>query len=579
MTDIELINSFVSNSKQMMWFLGAGTSRSAGLPTATDLIWDLKLKLYCREENQDIKSHDINNEVIKNRIQGYMDSKGYPSLWSAEEYSFYFEKAFGSDYGAQQQYLAKQLGNEKTSLNVGHKVLAGLMAQNDARVVFTTNFDEVIESAFAKVSGESLSSYNLEGSYAVLDALNSERFPIYAKIHGDFKFRSVKNLSSDLLDNDKKIQQSFLAASIRFGLIVSGYSGRDNNVMSMFNEALDQNNAFPFGIFWTVTSRKGVLPVVEEFIEKAKNKGINAHIVEAGTFDSMLAKIWRQMEHKNPNYDSIIRNARSMNVNIPMGDFGTGFPIIRTNAFPIVNVPSHCAHITTISPLSNKDVKDRLFEKPSREIISKMDKILAWGNPQNMSHILGENSVQSISQHEITNPIESITKDKGYHSFFQRALIVSLIDKKPIELKNNRGFFLCIDPTQTSNPIFEPLKKALADRQGNWGYLSGKIPNSNNAFWREAVSAKMEVKNNKLWLVIKPTLWVDPREERRNHAEFLKSKRRFQFNQKANDILDAWISILFNNPMKGSSVKISCMEDDEYPIHFEVQTRTAFSKK
>jgi hypothetical protein len=35
------------------WFLGAGASRSAGLPTATDMIWDLKRRYYCQQENEE----------------------------------------------------------------------------------------------------------------------------------------------------------------------------------------------------------------------------------------------------------------------------------------------------------------------------------------------------------------------------------------------------------------------------------------------------------------------------------------------------------------------------------------------
>jgi len=48
-----------------------------GLPTANDIIWDLKLKHYCAAENQDNKAHDINNKAVKQRIQTFLDSRGY----------------------------------------------------------------------------------------------------------------------------------------------------------------------------------------------------------------------------------------------------------------------------------------------------------------------------------------------------------------------------------------------------------------------------------------------------------------------------------------------------------------------
>jgi hypothetical protein len=116
--------------------------------------------------------------------------------------------------------------------------------------------------------------------------LNAERFPLYAKVHGDFRYQSIKNLPPDLIRNDTEIQKCFLAASTRFGMIVSGYSGRDENVMSMFRTALDQSNAFPHGMFWTVPRLGDVSQSVQDLITFARRKGVNAYLVEAGTFDT-----------------------------------------------------------------------------------------------------------------------------------------------------------------------------------------------------------------------------------------------------------------------------------------------------
>jgi hypothetical protein len=98
LTETQFLQHVTSAAPHLMWFLGAGASRSSGLPTATDIIWDLKRKLYCLLENQDIQEHDISNKAIQARIQSYMDAKGFPPLWDTREYSFYFEQTFGNDY-------------------------------------------------------------------------------------------------------------------------------------------------------------------------------------------------------------------------------------------------------------------------------------------------------------------------------------------------------------------------------------------------------------------------------------------------------------------------------------------------
>ena len=121
--------------------------------------------------------------------------------------------------------------------------------------------------------------------------------------------RASRILRADLLSNDSEIQKCFLAAAVRYGLIVCGYSGRDNNVMTMFRQAIDQNNAFPHGLFWTVPRIKGVSDGVIELINYARQKGIRAHLVETGTFDEMLSKIWRQLKDKPQALEAKVRTA------------------------------------------------------------------------------------------------------------------------------------------------------------------------------------------------------------------------------------------------------------------------------
>ena len=58
-SEYDFLTHFLQNAPQIMWFLGSGASRSAGMPTASDITWDLKRKYYCLHENQDIKTHDI----------------------------------------------------------------------------------------------------------------------------------------------------------------------------------------------------------------------------------------------------------------------------------------------------------------------------------------------------------------------------------------------------------------------------------------------------------------------------------------------------------------------------------------
>lgn len=274
---------YCERPKNFAWFLGAGTSSTAGLPTADAILWDMKRRYYCSEENQEILRQDIENDAVRARIQTYMESKGFPAQWEHNEYSIYFEKIFGDNKERQRAYLKKILSEEQVSLSVGNRVMGALMVCGHIQTVFTTNFDTVVEKAVAEMGERSLAAYHLEGSTSANNALNNEEYPLYCKLHGDFRYESLKNLSEDLKEQDQELSRCLVNALNRFGLIVVGYSGRDTSVMTLLRDALDSNNPFPHGLFWAGIDNSPMCPEVEKLLELARSKNVQAEYVRIET--------------------------------------------------------------------------------------------------------------------------------------------------------------------------------------------------------------------------------------------------------------------------------------------------------
>ncbi len=562
-----------------MWFLGAGTSRSAGLPTATDVIWDLKQKHYCLHQNQDMQSHDINHGAIKNKIQTYMDSQGYPPQGSPEEYSFYFDLMFGADDKAQQQYIQRIFSNDKVSLNIGHRVLAAMMEMGHAKIVYTTNFDEVIEMAFAAVVGKSLSTYHLEGSYAAIDALNAERFPIYAKIHGDFRYRKMKNLAIDSRNNDQEVHKCFLAGATRYGLVVSGYSGRDNNVMSMFRDALDQNNAFPHGLYWTVPRIREVEQNVIKLLEYSKAKGVSVHLIEVGTFDEMLSKIWRQTEIKPPELAGRVRTARVEAVAIQIPPPGNQYPILRTNAVPVCALPANCGMVDLDGPLTYGDLKKKVVENKPNAILTYTDKILFWGNKEDVVKVLTPDKIKSIMPFSFHDCVQGSLESTFMKSFFEEALAKALCHGKPLYLcRNRRTYHAVVKYDATDDPSFTALRNAL-NYKGKPGYIAGKVSGLEDVAWAESVSIRLEERNGQHWCMLRPNIWISPLARRQEAQNFLRKRRLYRYNTQSYFILDAWIGILVGSVGARNTVKVTCFPDEEYMADFELGTRTGYSRR
>jgi hypothetical protein len=579
LSEIEFLQYYLQNTPHIMWFLGAGTSRTAGLPTAADIIWDLKHRYYCLQENQDLQSHDINNNAIRKKIQTYLDSQGFPVLWSPEEYSFYFNLVFGADYDAQQKYIRETLASSKVSLNIGHRALAALLEMALSRVVFTTNFDEVLETAYATVSGKNLSTYHLEGSYAALAALNAEHFPIYAKIHGDFRYQKIKNLAVDLQNSDQEIQKCFLAAGVRYGLIVSGYSGRDENVMTMFREAVDQNNAFPHGLFWTTPRLSDATKTVKDFIMYARGKGVRAHLVESGTFDEILSKIWRQVQGKPQALDAKVRTTCTAKVSIPLPTAGNRFPILRTNALPVLSLPARCGSIEITGGFTFADLNEKKRELLPDAILTYTDKVLFWGDEKESAKVLPKDKVNVVRPYDFENAVQCVADSTFMKSFFEEAIVSAICRDKPLFLRRGKGhsYFAVVQHNAVNNSIFLPLRTLLGF-ENKPTYITGNVKGLQDVTWAEAVSIRLEERGGKLWVMLKPDIWIKPLSRRQEAQDFMRERRLKRYNNKSYNLIDAWIAILLGAVGTGNTVKVSCFSETNFSAEFEIGTRTAYSK-
>ncbi len=560
-----------------MWFLGAGTSRSSGLPTAQDLIWDLKRRYYCAKENQDVQAQNLNNHAIKIKIQAYFEGRGCPAAWSPAEYTYYFELLFGQDYGAQQSYIQEQMAPDKVTLTIGQRVLASLLEMGRARVVFTTNFDGVVEATYAAVTGKNVTPFHIEGSYAALDALNNERFPIYAKVHGDFRYRSIKNLSNDLLANDAELQKCFIAGAGRYGLIVAGYSGRDANVMSMFESALAQPNPFPQGIWWTTPRAADVSPAVTAFIDSARAKGINAHIIETGPFDVMMCKLWRQLPDKPQAFDEKVRSARAQTVSIALPKPGNAYPILRTNGLEILNAPYRCGALAAPG-VPATDIFAAVNDYKPDAVVSYQDGVIFWGDQAALAESLDGLAGKDVAARDFADPVAAVASSTYLKSFYERGIAQALCHDKPVLLRmKGRDCYAVVDYRQADDARFAALKNAVGFRGP--GPICGTVRELPDTFWAEAVRLSLEERAGVLWLLLGPDIWIKPLAQRENAQEFLRARKLKRYNNPSYDILSAWIEILVGALGQGSPVTVTYAPGSAYRAEFTLCTRTAFSRR
>ena len=584
MNQADLIARICDRPPNYAWFLGAGASRAAGLPTAADIIWDLKRRHYCREENQDITRQDLQNNAVKERIQSYFDSRGFPSLSDNDEYTIYFEKIFGGDRERQRRYINALLSEERVSLSVGNRVLGGLMVAGLTRVAFTTNFDTVVERAVAEMGQQSLSPFHLEGARAANVALNNEEFPLYCKLHGDFRYDSLKNLSEDLEHQNEELSNCLVNAGNRFGFVVSGYSGRDESVIRLFRRVLESPNPFPHGLYWTVMKGSRISPAVSQLLDQASSQGVEAEVVETQTFDALMLHLWRNIQDRPSALDAGIRKSRLANVDIPLPPPGKHGPLLRLTGLPILSLPERCHSLSFTSPKEWDELRRTIIDSKGRLILTKTDTVLAWGTRDQVHSAFG-GEISSIDAVPVPSDLRA-PENYPVKGFLERALSLSFARGRPL-LVRDRGpsAYVIANFHATSRSDLAPLSQIVGptggDIRGLFTTPTLKQPTAEQVQWAEALRISVNERNGRLWMLLQPDLWIWPARARKDAQDFMDQRRRDRFNRKYNQLLDAWLRVALGQHQRASEIRLSPFDggDDVENPRFVISSRTAFTRR
>jgi len=580
----ELTGIFCARPQNFAWFLGAGASRTAGLPTATDILWDMKRRYYCREENQDISRQDIQNDAIKDRIQSYMVSRGFPEQWADGEYPAYFEKVFGTDRERQRAYIRAILSEDKVTLSVGNRVLAALTGSGLCRIVFTTNFDSVVEKAFAEVAGCSIAAYHLEGSSAANQALNNEEYPIYCKLHGDFRYDSLKNLPADLERQNQALAACLTNAASRFGFIVAGYSGRDESIMALFRSALDKDNAFPHGLFWLGIKGSPIPPAVEQLLAHARSRGVKAEHVPIETFDAVMLRLWRNVEGKAAQLDAKVRKLQGASVNIALAPPGSQKPLLRLNGLPIVSMPRQRLELSFTRPKEWDDLRKARHDSENTVFLTKADSVSCWGSRERIKQVFG-NDLSGVVVREFPTDFKT-PENLHFKGFAEEALCAAMVRGKPLLSRTTRSSsFVVADPHAEDKSPLDPLHSIVGKVSGTIAGLFAPAtddhPNPEQVTWSEALRISIDFRAGQHWVLLDPDVWIWPLRARRIADEFLDERRADRYNKKYNTLLDAWIALVLGTTERNTEVVLSAFDegsDAENPS-FRIATRTAFSRR
>ena len=193
--------------------LGSGVSTGAGIPTGWGITLDLLTKL------AEVEGESTGSDPVAWYRQKYGHDPDYSELLNA----------LAKTTSERQQLLRgyfepvdRQSDDNQGQPTAAHHAIAGLVAGNYIRVIITTNFDRLLESALAAhgITPTVLSTpEQIQGAMPLIHT----RCCII-KLHGDYLDTRIRNTEEELSSYPQEYNTQLDRAFDEFGLVVCGWS-------------------------------------------------------------------------------------------------------------------------------------------------------------------------------------------------------------------------------------------------------------------------------------------------------------------------------------------------------------------
>ena len=388
LTGPQFASTFCLMPEQFAWFLGAGASAAAGIPTGYSMILDFKKRLFCQLSRISPREVDANDPLWQQRIDLFFSTRSeLPEPDDPTEYARAFEAIYPTEAG-RRTYIEQAVTRGTPSF--AHRVLAALLTTRRIPCLFTTNFDQLVETATTLTDQLVPASERASMTTAAIDnaehaecCLRESRWPFLAKLHGDFQSVELKNTTDELREQDVRLRNVLGAACARFGLVIVDYSGRDESVMAALTEALTQTNAFPGGIYWVTRSASAVLPAVSELLEKAALAGVTTAIVESPTLDELAGDIIDGIILP-PVLLQHVQESRPTQIlaELPLpAREQRSFPVLQCSAIPILSMPKQARSIEINILITTVRARELVRDAKARAVVASVGReIAAFGS-------------------------------------------------------------------------------------------------------------------------------------------------------------------------------------------------------
>ena len=270
--------------------IGAGCSRTAGIPLAGDIAQSMAKRLARRFNAGDAQCESADDALTWLMAQGEMepDEADGRRDWGYR-YAELFTRHFTAD-GVQRDIIRAAVAQGEGRINWAHVCLGELVDKHYVHTVLTTNFDQLVAKGIILTGRLPVIADGIE---ALTRVASRPADPQVVYLHGSMHTYSPRNSRGAVAEtSDALPMQGTMWGILREAplLVVVGYAGKEEGVVELLVRA---GREMPnLVVYWVAyePDASSLSPAIEDFLS-----GPNKFLIPGQDADSFFAELMREL--------------------------------------------------------------------------------------------------------------------------------------------------------------------------------------------------------------------------------------------------------------------------------------------